>query len=145
MPPSISSCGRRLYRFGSMTQMSVAVMAMWSVLAVRDSRTMTLQENRGQGRHRRREGRRHPGFVKTSNGDRVLDEASLARACRLVGPKGYVTNVPADVMPAGEAAGRLDASNEDRCTPRGHGPRCSRGNGDERNAISCSELRKSLS
>ena len=45
---------------------------------------------------------RTPRFVKTSNGDRVLDEASLARARRLVGLKGYVTNMPAKVMSAGE-------------------------------------------
>jgi transposase len=31
-----------------------------------------------------------------------LDEASLARARRLVGLKGYVTNIPASVMPAAE-------------------------------------------
>jgi len=34
--------------------------------------------------------------------DRVLDEASLARAQSLVGLKGYVTNMPAAVMPAAE-------------------------------------------
>ena len=32
-------------------------------------------------------------FVKTAAGDRVLDEAALARAQSLVGLKGYVTNV----------------------------------------------------
>src|SRR5699024_1931687 len=41
-------------------------------------------------------------FVKTSGGKPVLDEASLARARRLVGLKGYVTNIPAQLMPAGE-------------------------------------------
>lgn len=41
-------------------------------------------------------------FVKTAAGDRVLDEAALARAQSLVGLKGYVTNVPTTVMPAGE-------------------------------------------
>ncbi len=40
-------------------------------------------------------------FVKTHAGDRVLDEASLARAQSLVGLKGYVTNMPTD-MPATE-------------------------------------------
>ena len=43
-----------------------------------------------------------PRFVKTSNGSKSLDEASLARARRLVGLKGYVTNIPASVMDASE-------------------------------------------
>ena len=41
-------------------------------------------------------------FVKTHAGDRVLDEASLARAQSLVGLKGYVTNLDVTVMPAVE-------------------------------------------
>jgi len=56
----------------------------------------------GQGRHRRREGRPHPRFVTVKNGSRSLDEASLTRARRLVGLKGYVNNVPASVMPTAE-------------------------------------------
>ena len=40
--------------------------------------------------------------MKKNGGATVLDEASLARARRLVGLKGYVTNIPATVMPAGE-------------------------------------------
>ena len=35
-------------------------------------------------------------------GDQVLDEASIARARSLVGLKGYVTNIPAHLMDAGE-------------------------------------------
>ena len=35
-------------------------------------------------------------------GDATLDEASLARARSLVGLKGYVTNIPARLMDAGE-------------------------------------------
>jgi hypothetical protein len=45
---------------------------------------------------------RTPRFVTVKNGSRSLDEASLARARRVVGLKGYVTNIPATVMPAGE-------------------------------------------
>lgn len=45
---------------------------------------------------------RTPRFVKTAGGDKILDAASLERARRLVGLKGYVTNIPANVMPAGE-------------------------------------------
>ena len=42
------------------------------------------------------------GSSPPSNGTQSLDEASLARARRLAGLKGYVTNIPAAVMPAGE-------------------------------------------
>jgi hypothetical protein len=48
---------------------------------------------------------RTPRFVKNTNGQTSLDEASLARARRLVGLKGYVTNIPATLMPAGEVIG----------------------------------------
>ena len=41
-------------------------------------------------------------FVKTHAGDRMLDEAALARAQSLVGLKGYVTNLDTTVMAAGE-------------------------------------------
>lgn len=40
--------------------------------------------------------------MTTTNGSQSLDEASLARARRLVGLKGYVTNIPAHLMPAAE-------------------------------------------
>ncbi|MDH6196187.1 hypothetical protein M2272_002830 [Mycobacterium frederiksbergense] len=45
---------------------------------------------------------RAPRFVKTRNGAQELDEASLQRARRLVGLKGYVTNIEAALMPAAE-------------------------------------------
>ena len=45
---------------------------------------------------------RTPRFVKNTSGGHVLDETSLARARRLVGLKGYVTNIAATLMPAGE-------------------------------------------
>ena len=70
--------------------------------AVRDNKTLTLQENRAKAVVAGEKAARTPRFVKTSNGARSLDETSLARARRLVGLKGYVTNIPADVMPAGE-------------------------------------------
>ncbi|NYF98532.1 hypothetical protein BJY20_001924 [Janibacter cremeus] len=57
---------------------------------MRDRRTLTLQENRAKAA-------RTPRFVKTTGGNRVLDQAS-----RLVGLKGYVSNIPVEVMPAGE-------------------------------------------
>lgn len=46
-----------------------------------------------------------PRFVKTAGDANVLDEASLTRAYRLVGLKGYVTNVSAELMPAAEVIG----------------------------------------
>ena len=45
---------------------------------------------------------RTPRFVKTAGGAKTLDETALARARRVAGLKGYVTNIPATVMPAPE-------------------------------------------
>ena len=79
-----------------------AVWAYSTKRAVRDSKTLTLQENRAKAVIAGEKAARTPRFVKTSNGANTLDEASLARARRLVGLKGYVTNIPVDLMPAGE-------------------------------------------
>jgi len=69
--------------------------------AARDNTTLTLQENKARAVIAGEKTARAPRFIKTSNGSRSLDEASLARARRLVGLKGYVTNIPIGVMPAG--------------------------------------------
>ena len=79
-----------------------AVWAYSAKRAARDSTTLTLQENRAKAVVAGEKAARTPRFVKTTNGSRTLDEASLARARRLVGLKGYVTNIPADLMPASE-------------------------------------------
>lgn len=79
-----------------------AVWAYSRKRAVRDRKTLTLQENRAKAVIAGEKASRTPRFVKTTGGDRVLDEASLERAYRLVGLKGYVTNIPVEVMPAGE-------------------------------------------
>jgi transposase len=79
--------------------------AVWAYSAkrsVRDNKTLTLQENRAREVIAGERSARAPRFVKTSNGTRSLDETSLARARRLVGLKGYVTNISADIMSAGE-------------------------------------------
>jgi hypothetical protein len=79
--------------------------AVWAYSAkrsARDGKTLTLQENRAREVIAGEKTARTPRFVKTSNGTRTLDETSLARARRLVGLKGYVTNIPASLMPAGE-------------------------------------------
>ncbi|MGH8777266.1 MAG: IS1634 family transposase [Jiangellaceae bacterium] len=82
-----------------------AVWAYSTQRAVRDNKTLTLQENRAKQVVAGEKTARAPRFVKTTNGSRSLDEASLARARRLVGLKGYVTNLSADIMAAGEVIG----------------------------------------
>ncbi len=79
-----------------------AVWAYSAKRAARDVKTLTLQENRAKAVVAGEKSARAPRFVKTKNGSTRLDEAALARARRLVGLKGYVTNLPADVVPAGE-------------------------------------------
>src|SRR3954451_16143470 len=71
-----------------------AVWAYSTKRAVRDSKTLTLQENKARAVVAGEKSARTPRFVKNSNGAAQLDEASLARASRLVGLKGYVTNIP---------------------------------------------------
>ena len=68
----------------------------------RDNKTLTAQENRARqvvAGQRRAKGVR---FVTTHAGDQALDENSLARAKRLAGLKGYVTDIPASTMDASE-------------------------------------------
>ena len=79
-----------------------AVWAYSTKRAVRDNRTLTLQENKARAVIDGEKAARTPRFVKTTNGSRTLDEASLARARRLVGLKGYVTNIPTNLMPPAE-------------------------------------------
>ena len=86
-----------------------AVWAYSKKRAVRDNRTLSLQEDRAKQVVAGEKAARAPRFVKTRNGAAELDETSLARARRLVGLKGYVTNTPADLMPAGEVIGSYHA------------------------------------
>lgn len=79
-----------------------AVWAYSAKRAARDGRTLTLQENRAKAVVAGERPARTPRFVTIHGDAPVLDEVSLARARRLVGLKGYVTNIPATVMPAGE-------------------------------------------
>jgi hypothetical protein len=82
-----------------------AVWAYSAKRAARDGKTLTLQENRAKAVIAGEQAARTPRFVKTTNGARSLDEAALARARQLAGLKGYVANIPATVMPAGEVIG----------------------------------------
>jgi hypothetical protein len=79
-----------------------AVWAYSTKRAVRDNKTLTIQENRAKEVIAGEKKAKTTRFVKTSNGTRTLDQASLARARRLVGLKGYVTNLDAATMPAAE-------------------------------------------
>lgn len=78
---------------------------MWaasSKRAARDNLTLTLQEDKARAVVAGEKAARTPRFVTVKGSARTLDEASLARARRLVGLKGYVTNLPTAVMGASE-------------------------------------------
>ncbi|TNU72778.1 IS1634 family transposase [Miniimonas arenae] len=79
-----------------------AVWAYSTKRAVRDNKTLTLQENKARAVIAGEKTARTPRFVTSRNGSHELDEASLTRARALVGLKGYVTNIPAHLMPASE-------------------------------------------
>ena len=74
--------------------------------ARRDQKTLYAQEARARAVINGERQAKSTRFVKIRAGDRVLDEASLARAQSLVGLKGYVTNVHSTLMPAGEVIAR---------------------------------------
>jgi transposase len=82
-----------------------AVWAYSRKRAVHDNKTLIAQENRAREVIEGQKAARTPRFVRTSGGARSLDEASLARARQLAGLKGYVTNIPANIMTAGEVIG----------------------------------------
>ena len=79
-----------------------AVWAYSAKRAVRDNKTLNLQEAKARAVVAGDKAARTPRFVKTRNGAQELDTASLQRARRLVGLKGYVTNIEAALMPATE-------------------------------------------
>lgn len=79
-----------------------AVWAYSTKRAVRDTKTLNLQEAKARAVVAGDKAARTSRFVTVHNGARELDETSLQRARRLVGLKGYVTNVDAARMPATE-------------------------------------------
>ncbi|BBZ03834.1 IS1634 family transposase [Mycolicibacterium chitae] len=79
-----------------------AVWAYSAKRARRDQKTLAAQEARARAIVEGSKAGKSARFVKVRGDDRTLDEASLARAQSLVGLKGYVSNVPAAVMPAAE-------------------------------------------
>lgn len=79
--------------------------AVWAYSAkrfARDNKTLTMQENKARAVIDGQKAVRAPRFVTGKKGDLTLDEASLGRARRLAGLKGYVTNIPLVKMPARE-------------------------------------------
>lgn len=79
-----------------------AVWAYSKKRASRDGHTLTAQENRARAVIDGDAAVKSTRFVKTTAAGRILDETSLERARRLVGLKGYVTNIPAPIMPPAE-------------------------------------------
>ena len=79
-----------------------AVWAYSQKRAARDNKTLTVQEDRARQVVAGTKKTKTTRFVKNTDGRPTLDTTSLARARRLVGLKGYVTNLPATAMPATE-------------------------------------------
>lgn len=79
-----------------------AIWAYSAKRAARDTRTLAAQEAKARDVVEGKRSARNPRFVTIHKGDAVLDLASLARARQLAGLKGYVTNIPATVIPASE-------------------------------------------
>src|SRR6185437_8332776 len=83
--------------------------AVWAFSAkrfARDNRTLTAQENRARDVISGAKSARTPRFVRNAGGTQALDEKALARARKLAGLKGYVTNLSVTVMPPAEVISR---------------------------------------
>jgi hypothetical protein len=83
--------------------------AVWSYSTkryVHDNKTLDLQQTKAEAVIDGDRPARVPRFVKTTSTGLTLDQASLARARRVAGLKGYVTNIPVTVMPAPEIIDR---------------------------------------
>lgn len=68
----------------------------------RDNRTLNAQEARARAVVDGDKTARTPRFVTITAGTKAVDESALARARRVAGLKGYVTNIPTTVMTADE-------------------------------------------
>lgn len=79
--------------------------AVWQYSAKRarrDTATLNVQEARARAVIDGSKAAKSTRFVTTHGDERLLDEASLARARKLIGLKGYVTNINVETMPAAE-------------------------------------------
>ncbi|WP_246958412.1 IS1634 family transposase, partial [Brachybacterium sp. Marseille-Q7125] len=79
-----------------------AVWAYSRKRAVRDGKTLTAQENRAIAIIEGDKQAHATRFVTRAGGKNVLNTRALEAARRLVGLKGYVTNIPATIMGPGE-------------------------------------------
>lgn len=70
--------------------------------ARRDEQTLNAQRNRAMDIIAGTRTPKATRFVKTRNGKTHFDETAYDRAMRLTGWKGYVTNIPKDIMPPSE-------------------------------------------
>ena len=83
--------------------------AIWQYKAARarrDQKTLDAQEARAKEVIAGEKKAKATRFVTVAGDQRTLDEASLARACGLIGFKGYVTNIDAAQMSASEVIGK---------------------------------------
>ena len=79
-----------------------AVWAYSAKRAARDAKTLTLQENRAKAVVAGEKAARTPRFVTDQQRGHDPGREVPGQGPSLVGLKGYVTNIPVDVMPAGE-------------------------------------------
>ncbi|VEH88998.1 Transposase [Propionibacterium australiense] len=79
-----------------------AVWAYSRKRAVKDTRNLKKMTDRAIAVINGTKTVKSPRFVKTLQGKKILDEKALDRAHRLVGLKGYVTNMPATRISAAE-------------------------------------------
>ena len=70
--------------------------------AMRDEQTLNLQRNRALAIIEGEKPAKKARFVKVTDEDKEFDESSYKRAMKLSGYKGYVSNIPADIMSAAE-------------------------------------------
>jgi len=79
-----------------------AVWAYSQKRANRDLVTLTAQENRARSVVNGDKATRATRFVKIKGDARTLDQTAIDRARQVIGLKGYVTNIPAPLMPPAE-------------------------------------------
>jgi hypothetical protein len=79
--------------------------AVWSYSAkrfTRDNLTLTRQIERAQDIIDGKKVARRPRYLKATTTGLALDQSTIDRARKVAGLKGYVTNIPASIMPARE-------------------------------------------
>ncbi|UZD62676.1 IS1634 family transposase [Brevibacterium sp. JSBI002] len=73
--------------------------------AMRDEQTLNLQRNRALAIIDGEKPAKKARFVKVTDEEKAFGEKAYERAMKLTGFKGYVTNIPVDVMSAAEVIG----------------------------------------